>query len=288
MAKTFNFLFRIVVYRLYGYRDAITIENISLDEIKSIEQFVKSEVLDHINRSFDPPLDETELIHFFGGQFSKQTSAFKFMPGEVKLISAIGKSVAESVSIHGLAYFNCNEESRYVADYFKLVNIAKEEKDNNIKLAKDWKIELFKKTLATVERYKSDKYTVEVTENMVMVQNKGNKLVGDIVCCFCKHDKVHHTSRVQLNTEKNSKWWALANFAKHLTDFHKFTNPNISKNVNSKEVQQQIRKNKNSNKKSSSKRKINKEPSCRRSSRVKKVKTDIEPDFDAENDTYVN
>lgn len=165
---------------MYGLREAFTIQCIENSEIEIIQRFARAEAVSFLDEMYEPTLSQEELIYFFG-QFWKTPQCFKFMPGEIILISGIINHVKTKVEESGLCYFACDmdEDSDVNDDYFKTINAYQEKVKACVDRKEMLKNSLMTKYAATVETYKRRNESfndLAVTENMVEVSVKGKRV----------------------------------------------------------------------------------------------------------------
>lgn len=87
-------------YRSSGFREALTIKDITESIIESIQEFVKNDLI----KIFEPQLGDAGMPYFYG-KYWKNPHSFKFEPGERMLISCMTKYVRQKVEEEGLQYY---------------------------------------------------------------------------------------------------------------------------------------------------------------------------------------
>lgn len=215
--------------------------NLNEDDIKSIEEFVREEGLNHATKMLqqkvqcnsDVLLQENQLVDYFGEIYASDPSNFRFVIGDKKLIRLVRDHLIENQNEHGAKYMRRfrkkpDRENKIIrapqTEHHAIDNIE----DTNEALCSELSASLFERLKVFMKSFGIDDSIIQtMTQNSVSVKIVNGNVASEIFCALCQFDT---TKKRKLNGKKvyykngsNSKYWVLSNFKEHLKTVHKVT-----------------------------------------------------------------
>lgn len=192
--------------RMFGYGNAIELQELTDENIADIENKVKQRMLSVLEAEHNEVSKELR-INWFGRFYWNTPEDFEFLSGEKKLIKRMINHIKENMSSGGKrSKIYTKKKAEPIC--MPATNTKKTEPCVDSETEK--KI-LFNKVNVMIQKMKiidddsSELYQFDIS--MVSVDVSSNAIIGKIVCIFCKNvNKVYH----------DSKYWVLSNFKKHL------------------------------------------------------------------------
>lgn len=201
--------------------------NINDADIEDVENFLKNDLIEIMKAKCSREnnnLDDAEKVHFFG-IFEFNTSKFRFLPGDKKLITGLVqrfKDVIDIKSKEGLASFQMPDQYKISRkDTSNLsIGVFFASKGSQVHAA-DTPIEsksiVCCKLNAITKSLKLCKGS-KFLDRHIKIVNVGNKIRADVNCAFCEEESKTKVIVVQCETRNNktANYWNFANLKKHL------------------------------------------------------------------------
>lgn len=202
--------------------------------IKEIETFARSELIRIINekcQQFNLIFKEDEKKYFFG-IYDADSTKFRFVGGDISIITQVVAFVKMKVNEIGAAYFLQSNRGKIMAPDTLQLSIgqffARREKTLDVVVSQsgvrtineeDMKMDLFnKKVKPLLEAVpKSVKLIRPISEDIVKIVKGDGKVRADVLCVFCSEVKQQMVI-IQCNAPKNSSvcYWNTSNLKKHI------------------------------------------------------------------------
>lgn len=232
-----------------GYKEAATFKCVSDEQIESVENHIKNQLIPYFNRIESRESSEKiDRLDFFGSYYYDTPNEFEMNDAERLLIKQMAEHVRTIVDPTGqpnagIGYFRFDENdkklrktihhgTKYINSlhgrFFTLTNEPifacsnkpSETSDPNVDLC-----QLKQQLFADVSRWLTSNTTFEnlspFDESMVLVEiGNDNKINGQIACTFCKaKNNINKRLKVAIKNSENI-YWILSNFVTHVNKCH--------------------------------------------------------------------
>lgn len=203
-------------------------------QIKDIETFARSELIQIINgkcQQLGVTFNAEDKKYFFG-IYDLDSTKFRFVGGDISIITQVVAFVKEKATDGSASYFLQQNQRKIMAPDTQQLSIglffARKEKTLDVVVSQlgvrtvneeDMRMELFNNKLKPLleTAASSVKLVRPIGENIVKIIKVGDKVRADVVCVFCSGEK-ERTVIIQCNAAANSTvcYWNTSNFKQHL------------------------------------------------------------------------
>lgn len=216
-----------------GFNNAILFENITEEDICSVEKFVREELLEVISTNAEATanadefvMDEKQLIENFGQLYAMNPEKFRFQAGDRKFIQLVRDHIRCEIEKKGrkraLCHFAYGQPNKK-----KQKDNEGKEVENDINSTKSsLKTKLTEQILRKMKMFAVPQSILDVfNESFVNVNVCENRdITGTVICVVC-HTQSEHPENIKpknvfCREKSGSKSWVISNFVTHLKRVH--------------------------------------------------------------------